>query len=42
MLPRIVPGEIVGWFAIDQLPEVNFGFGQGEAVARVLHKLGLS
>jgi len=29
-----------GWFKIDQLSEVNFGFGQGEAVARVLKKLG--
>ena len=29
-----------GWFAIDQLSEVNFGFGQGEAVARVLRNLG--
>jgi len=29
-----------GWFKIDQLSEVNFGFGQGEAVARVLSKLG--
>jgi ADP-ribose pyrophosphatase YjhB (NUDIX family) len=28
------------WFKIDQLSEVNFGFGQGEAVARVLRKLG--
>lgn len=25
-----------GWFGIDQLSGVNFGFGQGEAVARVL------
>jgi hypothetical protein len=31
-----------GWFKIDQLSEVNFGFGQGEAVARVLAKLGRS
>lgn len=29
-----------GWFSIDRLPEVNFGFGQGEAVARVLKTLG--
>ena len=29
-----------GWFKIDELSEVNFGFGQGEAVARVLKKLG--
>jgi ADP-ribose pyrophosphatase YjhB (NUDIX family) len=29
-----------GWFKIDQLAEVNFGFGQGDAVARVLKKLG--
>jgi ADP-ribose pyrophosphatase YjhB (NUDIX family) len=29
-----------GWFNIDQLSEVDFGFGQGEAVARVLKKLG--
>lgn len=29
-----------GWFKIDQLSEVNFGFSQGEAVARVLRKLG--
>jgi ADP-ribose pyrophosphatase YjhB (NUDIX family) len=29
-----------GWFGIDQLSEVNFGFGQGEAVARALKKLG--
>ena len=28
-----------GWFKINQLSEVNFGFGQGEAVARVLEKL---
>jgi ADP-ribose pyrophosphatase YjhB (NUDIX family) len=28
------------WFKIDQLSEVSFGFGQGEAVARVLKKLG--
>jgi ADP-ribose pyrophosphatase YjhB (NUDIX family) len=27
------------WFKIDQLSEVSFGFGQGEAVARVLKKL---
>lgn len=31
-----------GWFKIDQLSVVNFGFGQGEAVARVLKKLGRS
>jgi ADP-ribose pyrophosphatase YjhB (NUDIX family) len=31
-----------GWFKIDQLSGVNFGFGQGEAVARVLEKLGRS
>jgi ADP-ribose pyrophosphatase YjhB (NUDIX family) len=29
-----------GWFGIDQLSGVNFGFGQGEAVARVLKSLG--
>ena len=29
----------VAWFRIDQLSEVSFGFGQGEAVARVLKKL---
>jgi hypothetical protein len=29
-----------GWFGIDRLSEVNFGFGQGAAVARVLKKLG--
>jgi ADP-ribose pyrophosphatase YjhB (NUDIX family) len=29
-----------GWFKIDQLSEVNFGFGQGDVVARVLKKLG--
>jgi len=29
-----------GWFKIDQLAEVHFGFGQGDAVARVLGKLG--
>jgi ADP-ribose pyrophosphatase YjhB (NUDIX family) len=29
-----------GWFKIDQLSEVSFGFGQGDAVARVLEKLG--
>lgn len=29
-----------GWFSIDQLTELNFGFGQGEAVARVLKNLG--
>jgi ADP-ribose pyrophosphatase YjhB (NUDIX family) len=28
------------WFKINQLSEVNFGFGQGAAVARVLKKLG--
>ena len=28
------------WFKIDQLSEVSFGFGQGDAVARVLKKLG--
>jgi ADP-ribose pyrophosphatase YjhB (NUDIX family) len=28
------------WFKIDQLSEVNFGFGQEKAVARVLSKLG--
>ncbi len=27
------------WFKIDQLSEVSFGFGQGEAVARVLRNL---
>jgi len=30
----------VAWFKLEQLPEVNFGFGQGEAVARVLRRLG--
>jgi ADP-ribose pyrophosphatase YjhB (NUDIX family) len=29
-----------GWFGIDQLSEVNFGFGQDKAVAQVLGKLG--
>jgi ADP-ribose pyrophosphatase YjhB (NUDIX family) len=28
------------WFKIDQLSEVSFGFGQDDAVARVLKKLG--
>jgi ADP-ribose pyrophosphatase YjhB (NUDIX family) len=28
------------WFKIDQLSEVNFGFGQDKAVAQVLTKLG--
>jgi ADP-ribose pyrophosphatase YjhB (NUDIX family) len=37
-----VLGEAIefGWFKLDQLAEVNFGFGQGDAVARVLQKLG--
>jgi ADP-ribose pyrophosphatase YjhB (NUDIX family) len=30
------------WFKIDQLSEVDFGFGQGKAVARVLEKRGRS
>ncbi len=29
-----------GWFGLGELPEVEFGFGQGEAVARVLKNLG--
>jgi hypothetical protein len=29
-----------GWFGIGQLPGLDFGFGQGEVVARVLKKLG--
>jgi len=29
-----------GWFKINQLSNVKFGFGQGEAVAQVLHRLG--
>jgi ADP-ribose pyrophosphatase YjhB (NUDIX family) len=29
-----------GWFSLDQLPGLDFGFGQGEVVARVLKKLG--
>ena len=28
------------WFEIDRLSEVSFGFGQGDAVARVLKNLG--
>jgi ADP-ribose pyrophosphatase YjhB (NUDIX family) len=37
-----VRGEALefGWFGIDELAGVNFGFGQGEAVARVLKNLG--
>ncbi len=29
-----------GWFNIDQLSELDFGFGQGDVVDRVLKKLG--
>ncbi len=29
-----------GWFGLDRLSEVDFGFGQGEAAARVLKNLG--
>jgi ADP-ribose pyrophosphatase YjhB (NUDIX family) len=28
------------WFGLDQLPGLDFGFGQGEVVAQVLRKLG--
>jgi ADP-ribose pyrophosphatase YjhB (NUDIX family) len=33
-----VSGEAIDfrWFSIDDMPDINFGFGQGEAVARVL------
>ena len=29
-----------GWFDVDHLSEVNFGFGHGEVVAQLLKKLG--
>jgi len=29
-----------GWFGLDRLSEVDFGFGQGGAAARVLKNLG--
>jgi len=37
-----VRGEALGfgWFGIDELAGLTFGFGQGEAVARVLKNLG--
>ena len=37
--PAVVEHEF-GWFSIDQLPGLDFGFGQGGVVARVLKKLG--
>jgi ADP-ribose pyrophosphatase YjhB (NUDIX family) len=37
-----IRGEAVDfhWFSIDDLPDIDFGFGQGEAVARVLKSEG--
>lgn len=37
-----VSGEALDfrWFSIDSLPDISFGFGQGEAVARVLKNDG--
>lgn len=37
-----VSGEAIDfrWFGIDDLPDINFGFGQGEVVARVLKNEG--
>jgi ADP-ribose pyrophosphatase YjhB (NUDIX family) len=37
-----VHGEAIDfrWFSIDDLPDIDFGFGQGEAVARVLKSEG--
>jgi hypothetical protein len=37
-----VSGEAIDfrWWSIDDLPGINFGFGQGEAVARVLKSEG--
>jgi ADP-ribose pyrophosphatase YjhB (NUDIX family) len=37
-----ITGEAIDfqWFSIDDLPAINFGFGQGEAVVRVLKKEG--
>jgi ADP-ribose pyrophosphatase YjhB (NUDIX family) len=29
------------WFGMDDLPGINFGFGQGEAIARVLESEGI-
>jgi len=29
-----------GWFGLEELSEVEFGFGQGEAVVQVLKNLG--
>ena len=37
-----IKGEAIDfrWFSIDELPDIDFGFGQGEAVARVLKSEG--
>jgi len=40
--PEVAAGEAMDfqWFSIDDLPGINFGFGQEEAVVRVLKKEG--